>query len=60
VFEVINRKTNEYKALQELLEVTKKEKQDLQTNIKTQNSNIENLNKNINEDKKKYDKLTNE
>jgi thiamine biosynthesis lipoprotein ApbE len=35
-----------------LLELTKKEKQDLQTNIQTQNSNIENLNKNTNEDKK--------
>jgi peptidoglycan hydrolase CwlO-like protein len=38
--------------LQELLEQAKKEKQDLQTKIQTQNSNIENLYKNVEEDKK--------
>jgi hypothetical protein len=39
--EVINRKTNEYKTLQKLLKIAEKEKKVLQTNIQTQNNNIE-------------------
>jgi hypothetical protein len=45
-----NKKVDEHNMLQQLLETTKKEKEYLQINLQTQNTNIENLNKNINDE----------
>jgi hypothetical protein len=46
--------------LQQLVETSKSEKQHLQTNLQMQNTNIVDLEKNINEEEIKYNILINE